>query len=84
MVNDQYHHLISYMKAWRGKMAAMKSTYGNWRSTYDELPRFLNVTASTNAGSVVVVDVVPHHTEGGKFKSTFVRVFWCLKAMIDG
>nr|XP_017241740.1 PREDICTED: uncharacterized protein LOC108214315 isoform X2 [Daucus carota subsp. sativus] len=84
MVNDEYHHLISYMKAWRGKMAAMKSTYGNWRSTYDELPRFLNVTASTNAGSVVVVDVVPHHTEGGKFKSTFVRVFWCLKAMIDG
>nr|XP_017247486.1 PREDICTED: uncharacterized protein LOC108218857 [Daucus carota subsp. sativus] len=82
MVNDEYHHLISYMKAWRGKMAGMESTYGNWRTTYNELPRFLNVMASTNPGSVVVVNVVPHHTDRGT--STFVRAFWCLKAMIDG
>ncbi|XP_063942817.1 uncharacterized protein LOC135150445 [Daucus carota subsp. sativus] len=82
MVNDEYHHLVSYLKAWRGKMAAMESVYGSWKTTYNELPRFLNVMASTNVGSIVVVEVVPHHKERGT--STFVRAFWCLKAMIDG
>ncbi|XP_017216790.1 uncharacterized protein LOC108194350 [Daucus carota subsp. sativus] len=82
MVNDEYQHLISYMKAWRGEMAGMESTYGNWRTTYNEIPWFLNVMASTNSGCVVVVNVVPHHTDRGT--STFVRAFWCLKAMIDG
>jgi len=63
-------------------MAAMETLYGNWQTTYNELPRFLSVMASTNPGSVMEIDAVPHQTEIGK--SVFVRAFWCLKAMIDG
>ncbi|XP_017246987.1 uncharacterized protein LOC108218520 [Daucus carota subsp. sativus] len=82
MVNDEYQHLVSYVKAWRGKMAAMESVYGSWKTTYNELSRFLNVMASTNVGSIFVVEVVPHHIERGT--STFVHAFRCLKASIDG
>ena len=82
MVNDEFQHRVKYCKAWRGKQLAVEEVYGKWSTTYAELPMFMTALAHANPGSAVLIDAVPH--ERLPFTSVCKRVFWCLKATMDG
>lgn len=82
MVNREYNHVVNYNKAWRGKQLALEEVYGNWTSTYAALPMFMMAMKHANPGSVVEIDAGDYHQNNDA--SVFIRIFWCLKPMIDG
>ena len=61
---------------------AIEDVYGSWSTTYSLLPMFFMAIVHANPGSIVVIDAIPHATMYNN--SVCKRVFWCLKAMIDG
>ncbi|XP_074377113.1 uncharacterized protein LOC141718634 [Apium graveolens] len=46
------------------------------------LPMFLEAIMKINPGTIAEIDVVPHAKERGT--SVYKRIFWSLKAMMDG
>lgn len=82
LIINEYNHHVNYLKAWRGKMIAIEEIYGSWATTYETLPMFLAAMLHANPGSVAEIDAVPHVEERGT--SVCKRIFWCLKAMMDG
>ena len=82
LVINEHNHQVNYLKAWRGKQIAIEEVYGSWATTYETLPMFLAAILHTNPGSVVEIYDVPHTLERGT--SVCKRIFWCLKAMMDG
>ncbi|XP_074361213.1 uncharacterized protein LOC141701466 [Apium graveolens] len=82
LINNEHNHIVGYNKAWRGRQIAIKEVYGSWATTYQVLPMFLAAIIKTNPGTIVEIDVVPHAKERGM--SVCKRIFWCLKAMMDG
>ncbi|XP_074359209.1 uncharacterized protein LOC141698417 [Apium graveolens] len=82
LINNEHNHIVGYKKAWRGKQIAIEEVYGSWATTYQALPMFLAAIKKTNAGTIAEIDAVPHVQEWGT--SVCKRIFWCLKAMMDG
>ncbi|XP_074323816.1 uncharacterized protein LOC141660725 [Apium graveolens] len=82
LINNEHNHIVGYKKAWRGKQIAIEEVYGSWPTTYQDLPMFLTAIKKTNAGTIAEIDAVPHAQERGT--SVCKRIFWCLKAMMDG
>lgn len=82
MVNAAYNHQVNYLKAWRGKQLAIEEVYGTWENTYEALPMFLTAMVKANPGSVAEIEAVPLDVRNKT--SICKRIFWCLKAMMDG
>ncbi|XP_074336923.1 uncharacterized protein LOC141674097 [Apium graveolens] len=82
LINNEHNHIVGYNKAWRGKKIAVEEVYGSWATTYQALPIFLAAIIKINPGTIVEIDVVPQAKERGT--SVCKRIFWCLKAMMDG
>ncbi|XP_074327403.1 uncharacterized protein LOC141665321 [Apium graveolens] len=82
LINNDHNHIVGYKKAWRGKQIAIEEVYGSWATSYQALPIFLAAIKKTNPGTITEIDVVPHAQERGT--SVCKRIFWCLKAMMDG
>ncbi|XP_074351474.1 uncharacterized protein LOC141690585 [Apium graveolens] len=82
LVINEYNHQVNYNKAWRGKQIVIEEVYGSWATTYESLPIFFAVILTANPGSAVEINDVPHSEEGGT--SVCKRIFWYLKAMMDG
>ncbi|XP_074337648.1 uncharacterized protein LOC141674844 [Apium graveolens] len=82
LINNEYNHIVGYNKAWRGKQIAIEEVYDSWATTYQALPIFFAAIMKINPGTIVEIDVVPHAEERGT--SVYKRIFWCLKAMMDG
>ncbi|XP_074373906.1 uncharacterized protein LOC141714276 [Apium graveolens] len=53
-----------------------------WATTYQALSMFFASIMKINHGTIVEIDAVPHAEERGT--SVCKRIFWCLKAMMDG
>ncbi|XP_074337274.1 uncharacterized protein LOC141674469 [Apium graveolens] len=82
LINNEHNHIAGYKKVWRGKQIAIEEVYGSWATTYQALPIFLAAIKKTNPGTIAEIDAMPHAQERGT--SVCKRIFWCLKAMIDG
>ncbi|XP_074358120.1 uncharacterized protein LOC141697578 [Apium graveolens] len=82
LINNEHNHIVGYKKAWRGKQIAIEEVYGSWATTYQALPMFLEAIMKTNPGTIAEIDAVPHAKERGT--SVCKRIFWSLKAMMDG
>ncbi|XP_074327810.1 uncharacterized protein LOC141665726 [Apium graveolens] len=82
LINNEHNHIVGYKKAWRGKQIAIEEVYGSWATTYQTLPMFLAAIMKTNPGTIAEIDAVPHAKERGT--SVCKRIFWSLKAMMDG
>ncbi|XP_074341929.1 uncharacterized protein LOC141679327 [Apium graveolens] len=80
--NNEHNHIVGYKKAWREKQIAIEEVYGSWAKTYQALPMFLAAIMKTNPGTIAEIDAVPHAKERGT--SVCKRIFWSLKAMMDG
>ncbi|XP_074374059.1 uncharacterized protein LOC141714439 [Apium graveolens] len=82
LINNEHNHIVGYKKAWRGKQITIEEVYGSWATTYQALPMFLAAIMKTNPGTIAEINVVPHAKERGT--SVCKRIFWSLKAMMDG
>ncbi|XP_074337275.1 uncharacterized protein LOC141674470 [Apium graveolens] len=82
LINNEHNHIVGYKKAWRGKQIAIEEVYGSSATTYQALPIFLAAIKKTNSETIDEIDVVPLAQERGMFVCK--RIFWCLKAMMDG
>ncbi|XP_074356147.1 uncharacterized protein LOC141695835 [Apium graveolens] len=82
LIKNEHNHIVGYKKAWRGKQIAIEEVYGSWDTTYQALPIFLAAIKKTNPGTIAEIDDVPHAEERGT--SVCKRIFWYLKAMMDG
>ena len=72
---------VSYKKSWLGKKKAAEEAYGNFNTSYQELPQFLLTIQQTNPGTIVEWK----HTEGsGADAKVFHSVFWSFMPSIEG
>ena len=48
----RYHVTISYNKTWNARMKALMKIFGDWESSYETLPQYLEALKSSNPGNV--------------------------------
>lgn len=77
---DTFGYLVTRKKVCDAKKRAIEIVYGDWDSSYMELPRLLNVIRATNPGSEVVWQTSPTVKDG---ELTFQRVFWTFGPCIN-
>lgn len=80
-ITREYHFTISYRKAWKAKQKAMADIFGNWESSYELLPRYLQAMKESNPGTqfhIVSNDI------GSSEYEEFDRVFWAFGPSIRG
>ncbi|KAI3823140.1 hypothetical protein L1987_04572 [Smallanthus sonchifolius] len=70
---------ISYIKAWRARRISVDSIYGNWKSNFEELPKYITALMSSNNGTIVEWY---HQTDGSSEYNTFKYVFWAFGPVI--
>ncbi|KAE8661554.1 hypothetical protein F3Y22_tig00113725pilonHSYRG00965 [Hibiscus syriacus] len=86
-IRSQFGYQVKYGKVWNAKMKAMKLTYGDWDTSYNELPHLLQAMKRFIPGTIVKSQTMPAYDEEGQLlpgKKIFHRLFWAFKACIDG
>ncbi|KAE8688544.1 Proline-rich receptor-like protein kinase PERK13 [Hibiscus syriacus] len=86
-IQSQFGYQVKYGKVWNAKMKAMKLTYGDWDTSYNELPHLLQVMKRFIPGTIVKSQTMPVYDEEGQLlpgKKIFHRLFWAFKACIEG
>jgi hypothetical protein len=66
---------ITYGKVWRAKQCAWKMIYGDWESSYEQLPVLLNAMKAANLGMHYEYIPKPNTLINGR--QIFFRAFWC-------
>ena len=72
---------ITYYKAWYAKQIAIAHNFGDWNSSYADLPRFLLAVQEANPGTIVEWDTIDLRN---REEVMFDRIFWAFKPCIDG
>ncbi|KAE8676361.1 hypothetical protein F3Y22_tig00111617pilonHSYRG00036 [Hibiscus syriacus] len=86
-IRSQFGYQVKYGKVWNAKMKAMKLTYGDWDTSYNELPHLLQAMKRFIPGTIVKSQTMPAYDEEGQLlpgKKIFHRLFWAFKACIEG
>ncbi|WVZ74373.1 hypothetical protein U9M48_022561, partial [Paspalum notatum var. saurae] len=78
-LKDEHKVTVSYKRVYYGKELALKQLHGDWSKSFDNLFRFKAAVEEASPGSFVVID-----HELINEKTRFQRVFFALKACIDG
>ncbi|WVZ50012.1 hypothetical protein U9M48_001311, partial [Paspalum notatum var. saurae] len=78
-IKDEHKVVVSYKRIFYGKELAMQQLHGDWHDSFNNLYRFKAAVEEASPGSFVVID---HHEVNEKPR--FNRVFFALKACIDG
>ena len=74
-MSNMFHVKVTYAKAWQGLTKALGIIYGDWDSSYAELPKYLKEVQNSNPGTVYKVI----HTRG-----VFDGAFWAFGPSIEG
>ncbi|XP_058751978.1 uncharacterized protein LOC131625095 [Vicia villosa] len=69
--------MISYKKAWIAKNKAIASTYGNWETSYNDLPQWLLVMKHYFPSVVIELETLPAISDDGT-QIDGCRIFHCL------
>ncbi|XP_074374219.1 uncharacterized protein LOC141714605 [Apium graveolens] len=77
-----YNYHVSYKKAWYGKQKAISDVYGDWMTSYTNLPTFLSALMQFNPGTVALIDAEPDVEKLNT--SVCKRFWWAFKPMING
>ncbi|CAK8574982.1 unnamed protein product [Lathyrus sativus] len=84
---SEFHFTPSYRKTWIARNKAIEQVYGNWESSYNELPHFLLALKKYVPGTVLEIETLPMHTSDGTIvegKHIFHRLFWAFQPCIRG
>lgn len=82
VVKDKFHYTITYKRAWLAKQKAIASIFGDWETSYEELPKYMQALQESNRGTVVHWWTMPSQEDPSVH--IFCRVFWAFKPSIDG
>jgi len=85
LIAQQFQFDVPYRRAWYAKQKAIADIFGDWESSYNKLPLFMQALKESNPGTVVVWKFKPI-AEGFYYSNmeVFERVFWAFKPCIDG
>ncbi|XP_058769268.1 uncharacterized protein LOC131643130 [Vicia villosa] len=64
-ITGKYGYNISYRKAWIAKVKAIESLYGNWETSYNDLPRWLLVMKTYLPGMIIDLETLPAFSNEG-------------------
>ncbi|WVZ49602.1 hypothetical protein U9M48_000944 [Paspalum notatum var. saurae] len=78
-IKDEHKVTISYKRVYYGKELALNQLHGDWCESFNNLYRFKAAVEEASPGSFVVID-----HEVINEKTRFKRVFFALKACVDG
>ncbi|XP_058774340.1 uncharacterized protein LOC131648590 [Vicia villosa] len=84
---EKFNYTISYKKAWIAKNKAIASTFGNWETSYNDLPQWLLVMKYYLPGVVVDLETLPALSDDGTQIDgcrIFHRLFWAFQPCIKG
>ncbi|XP_058787050.1 uncharacterized protein LOC131661500 [Vicia villosa] len=77
----------SIKEMWIAKVKAIESLYGNWETSYNDLPRWLLVMKTYLPGMIIDLETLPAFSnEGSQLgdKMIFHRLFWAFQPCIHG
>ncbi|CAH9097420.1 unnamed protein product [Cuscuta epithymum] len=80
-IHQKYNIRVGYKKAWYARILALEQRFGNWETSYNDLPNVLQAVAYTNPGSIIDIQSDNTNTQG---TYEFKFAFWSIKAAIDG
>ena len=60
-IEGKYHISITYSKAWNARTKALMKIIGDWESSYETLPKYLDVVKASNLGTVTA-HYYDHHS----------------------
>ncbi|CAK8571549.1 unnamed protein product [Lathyrus sativus] len=84
---EKYGYIISYKKAWIAKCKAVESLFGNWETSYNDLPQWLLVMKTFLPGTIIDLETLPVISNEGyqlSGKRIFHRLFWAFRPCIRG
>ncbi|KAL4319222.1 hypothetical protein GQ457_18G012080 [Hibiscus cannabinus] len=86
-VAQLFGYQIKYIKGWRARDKAMKSVYGDYDKSYNELPALLQAMTFFIPGTIVryqTKDACDHEGQLVQGCKYFHRLFWAFKPCIEG
>ena len=86
-VIEKFGYTISYRKVWIAKVKVIESLYGNWETSYNDLPQWLLIMKTYLPGTVIDLQTLPAiSNEGTQLgdKRIFHRLFWAFQPCIRG
>ena len=86
-VAEKYRYIIMYKKAWIAKCKAIESLYGNWETSYNDLPQWILVMKTYLPGTIIELQTLPVISNDGSYlgdQRIFHRLFWAFKPCIRG
>ncbi|XP_050916234.1 uncharacterized protein LOC127131352 [Lathyrus oleraceus] len=86
-VAEKYIYIISNKKAWIAKCKAIESLYGNWETSYNDLPQWILVMKTYLPGTVIELQSLPVISNDGSHlgdQRIFHRLFWAFRPCIRG
>ncbi|CAK8536967.1 unnamed protein product [Lathyrus sativus] len=84
---EKYGYIISYRKAWIAKCMAVESLYGNWETSYNELPQWILVMKTFLPGTVIDLQTLSVISSDGSQisgKRILHRLFWAFRPCTRG
>ncbi|XP_019434793.1 PREDICTED: uncharacterized protein LOC109341345 [Lupinus angustifolius] len=85
-VVSHFGYIVTYKKAWTAKQLAMSRIYGDWESSYNDLPHWMNVAQHFASRTIICYEASRHFIDGIQDSNNFIldRVFWAFKPCIEG
>ncbi|XP_050887871.1 uncharacterized protein LOC127093016 [Lathyrus oleraceus] len=86
-VVEKYRYIISYKKAWIAKCKAIESLYGNWETSYNDLPQWILVMKTYLPGTIIELQSLPVISNDGSHlgdQRIFHRLFGAFRPCIRG
>ncbi|CAK8532282.1 unnamed protein product [Lathyrus sativus] len=62
---EKYRYIISYRKAWIAKCKAVELMYGNWETSYNDLPQWILVMKTFLPGTIIDLQTLPAISNDG-------------------
>lgn len=81
-MKQHYGFDVTYKKGWYARQKCIESIYGDFKESYTELPKFLQLLKAANPGTIVELKLNPHRE--GHHHGHFLYAFWAFKPAIDG
>ncbi|KAE8731307.1 Squalene monooxygenase [Hibiscus syriacus] len=86
-IRDQFGYNVKYKPVWHAKEKARRLIYGDWDTSYNELPDLLRAIKQFIPGTIVKSQTMPAYDREDQLvqgKRIFHRLFWAFKSCIEG
>jgi len=71
-IKSHYRYTVTYRRAWIAKEKAITMEYGDWKQSYNEVPRWLQAAQHTNPGTIFQLFDPLINVDGEDATSTYI------------